>query len=391
MMLYFVWWISQALYIFSVAEFEKTDYPTGFLAEASAKLTVFNTANGKDFWNNAVEFTGPSFQNFAFKAQGNFQYMFVFHLFALLWNMTFLIYLTYTVTAGAIANWYFTRRDDKGNKKRGEGRDELSTSPVWAAIKRTFFWHTGTIAFASAIVGMCELIRTTVVYLADKAKGENPGCCRKCILGPITCCMHCVTCCLEKVSKQAIVWTAIWGDSFIVSCCSSFKLIWDNLDRVAAITVVSGFLMLLGKALVSLLVAGIGGLVIQGIYGEEVSSIIMPCVIIFVLSFVVATLFMSIFEVTLDCIFICFLVDEYNYGGTDEMYASKSLADVIKNFQSHSEKRAMKIRNAAALRAGGTGAAAATGTAAATTTTAGTEAKAADTTTPAAEPAKAAV
>jgi hypothetical protein len=273
-------------------------------------------------------------------------------MFALIWNMEFLIYFTYTVTAGAIANWYFSRREkDSEKKRRGDGKDELPNSPVLAALKRTLFWHTGTVAFASAIVGICETLRLTIVYLADKAKGDNPGCCRKCLLAPITCCMACVTCCLEKVSKQAIVWTAIWGDSFIVSCCSSFKLIWDNLDRVAAITIVSGFLMLLGKAFVSLLVAGIGGLVIQGIYGEEVSSIIMPCLVIFVLSFVVATLFMSIFEVTLDCIFICFLVDEWNYGGTEEMYASKSLAEVIKNFQTHSEKRAQKIRNAAAVRA----------------------------------------
>jgi hypothetical protein len=305
--------------------------------------------------------------------------MFVFHLFALLWNMEFLIYFTYLVTAGAIANWYFTPRDKDGNKKRGTAREELSNRPVIASIKRTAFWHTGTVAFASAVVGTCELLRITVVYMADKAKGENPGCCRKCILAPITCCMNCVTCCLEKVSKHAIVWTAIWGDSFIVACCSSFKMIWDNLDRVAAITVVSGFLMLLGKALVSLLTAGLAGLVIQAIYGEEVSSIIMPCTVIFVLSFVVATLFMSIFEVTLDCIFLCFLVDEYNFGGTDQMYASKGLEEVIKKYQTVSQKRAERIRNAASLRNAGSNAATTTSTAPASTDGAATSTTSAST------------
>jgi choline transporter-like protein 2/4/5 len=301
----------------------------------------------------------------------------------MLWNMQFLIFFTYIVTAGAIANWYFTKRDSNGNKIRGTDVDQLPHSPVWASIKRTLFWHTGTVAFAAAVVATCETLRVTIIYLADKAKGENPGCLRKCILAPITCCMACVTCCLEKVSKQAIVWTAIWGDSFIVACCSSFKIIWDNLDRVAAITVVSGFLMLLGKAFVSLLVAGIGGLVVEGVYGEEVSSIIMPCFVIFVLSFVVATLFMSVFEVTLDCIFLCFLVDEWNFGDhPEQMYSSKGLADVITHCKTASEKRAQRIRNAADLRSGksqgGTGAASSTAAASSTTSSSTQDAKAAE-------------
>jgi len=342
MLAYAVFWIAQALYMFSVSDFKDNAYPTDFLNDASARLGPSNV------WAQRSTDNAGNFKNFEFQF-GGFKYLFIFHFFALLWNMEFLIYFTYLVTAGAIANWYFTPRagGDRSTapKKRGEGREELSLSPVWASVKRTLFWHTGTVAFASLVVGLCELIRATVLWIAEKAKGDKPNACQRCILGSLTCCLKCVTCCLEKISKHAIVWTAIWGDSFIVACCSSFKLIWDNLDRVAAITIVSGFLMLLGKALVALLVTGISGLIMQGIYGDELSSIIMPCVVIFILSFVVASMFMSIFEITLDCIFICFLVDEYNFGGTDQMYAHPDLEKVINKYQTASQKRANAIRN----------------------------------------------
>jgi len=305
------------------------------------------------------------------------------HFLALIWNVNFVLYFTYLMTAGVIANWYFTPRTGaRGSpKKRGEGKDELSNYPVWSSVKRTFWCHLGTVAFASLIVGICEFLRDSILWLANKLKGEHPGRCRRCLIACVACPLNCVTCCLEKVSKHAIVWTAIWGDGFIVSCCSSFKLIWDNLDRVAAITIVSGFIMLLGKVLVALLVTGVAGLIMQAVYGTEITSIIMPCVVTFILCFAVATLFMGMFEVTLDCLFLCFLVDEYNFGGTDQMYADPGLESVVNRFQDKSQIRARELRahgnvhkggvveskdGATGTAAAGTAAAGASGTAAAT-------------------------
>jgi len=149
---------------------------------------------------------------------------------------------------------------------------------------------------------------------------------------------------LDKISKNALVWTAIWGDSFLVAACSSFKLIWDNLSRVAAINLVSGFMMLLGKVLVSFATTGIAGFIMQGVYGEELNSVVMPSVVVFILAFLVASLFMVVFEVTIDCTFFCFLVDEKTYGGTNGMYASEELEGLVNKYKSHSEKHADMLR-----------------------------------------------
>merc|ERR1719330_1906591 len=76
---------------------------------------------------------------------------FWFHIFVCLWVLQYIAYYLYTVVAGAFADWYFSRKDEKGNRKRGNGPDELSNTPVLSAFQRTF-WHVGSIAFASLII-----------------------------------------------------------------------------------------------------------------------------------------------------------------------------------------------------------------------------------------------
>jgi len=241
-------------------------------------------------------------------------------------------------------------------------------------------------------MGICEVLRDTILWIADKVKSEeSPGRCRRCLQTCVTCPLACVTCCLEKVSREAIIWTAIWGDSFITSCCSSWKLVWENLDEVAAITVVSDFLMMLGKAFVCLLTTGGAGFLINYIYGNDVSSLVMPCTVIFIFTYVVSGLFMNMFTTTLNCIFFCFLVDE-TVNDPDQMYADPGLEQVVKKFEDSSKQRAEQMRKArvppgsrqggaaadgtpaggdqkAPAAAAGTAAAASAGTAAATSST----------------------
>jgi hypothetical protein len=45
------------------------------------------------------------------------------------------------------------------------------------------------------------------------------------------------------------VWTAVWGDSFGTAACSSFKLLWGNLGRTGAFSVVAMFLLFVGKVI----------------------------------------------------------------------------------------------------------------------------------------------
>merc|ERR1712194_772629 len=122
------------------------------------------------------------------------------------------------------------------------------------------------------------------------------------------CCLKCAECCLDKLSKNAFIWTAIYGDCFLSAGFHSFKLLWRNLARVATINLVGDFLMFLGKIFVALITMAIAALMMQR--DEDISSPVIPAIICFLLAYMVGSLFMVLYETAMDTIFLCFLIDE---------------------------------------------------------------------------------
>lgn len=87
--------------------------------------------------------------------------------------------------------------------------------------------------------------------------------------------------------------------------------------------------MFIGKLFVAFLTTGIAAIAIYKHYDADLNSLVMPVVVIFLLSYLVAALFMALLETTSSTVFLCFLVDEkYNkHSGT--MLASAGLQQVI--------------------------------------------------------------
>jgi hypothetical protein len=115
----------------------------------------------------------------SFDWDDSFQGAFAAHLFHLFWNINFVIYFCYITTAGAVANWYFSRPADPNDvnhdhgKKRGDGPDELPTFAVQAAAKRSLRYHLGTIALGAMIIAIIQFIRAVVAYLEKQSKGQK--------------------------------------------------------------------------------------------------------------------------------------------------------------------------------------------------------------------------
>jgi len=137
---------------------------------------------------------------------------------------------------------------------------------------------------------------------------------------------------------------AIYGDSFVPSACSSFNLIWCNLARVAAIHLVSGTLLTIGKVLVALLSAGSMSFIIMSLYENDISSIAVPTFLAFIIAFLVASLFMVTYDTVIDTMFLCFLVDEKFNQGTGQMYASPSLIALVDGHAKLSKEHAEKLK-----------------------------------------------
>eukprot|EP00456_Euglypha_rotunda_P045897 TRINITY_DN36415_c0_g1_i13.p1 TRINITY_DN36415_c0_g1~~TRINITY_DN36415_c0_g1_i13.p1 ORF type:complete len:436 (-),score=42.61 TRINITY_DN36415_c0_g1_i13:154-1461(-) len=331
---YFTFWIICALYIFSVSSLEPENTPADVLVygagfpPSQVGLRNDNPDVMQRFHTN---------QDFRVTAA-----LLVFHL---LWNVQFQFYFGFTVLAGAVANWYFSIRDHKGNKVHGDPEhNELPWDPVWRSCKRTLRYHIGTIALASFIIATIELARLVIKYLERKMNGS--GTIARCMLKFLSCCLACAECCLDKVSKNALIWTAVWGDNFFTSACSSFVLLWRNLAKVAALNAVSGILMFIGKLTVAVATMAMCGLILTNVspWSEEIYSPIVPAIVVFMLSYVISSMFFLIFEVAIDTTLLCFLVDsEKNKKTPNEMFASEALKHIVNKHAKESELMASEM------------------------------------------------
>ena len=334
---YFVLFIATTLYIASVWTSTTTPLPPYILAHNPLPSSTYQA----HAWDQSLK--------------NAFAYVFL-HL---LWTIQFLIYTTFMVIAGAVAHWYFTPRDARHEKVRGGGEGQLSHFPVLCSLYRTLRFHLGTVALAALIIAVIQFIRAVLTYIEEQTTPKHgpPNQLQRAVFCLIQCCLRCVQCCMDKVNKNALVWCAIYGDSFGESACSSFALVWANLARVAALSVVSAFLMLMGKLLVAFITTGIAAIAMYKVYDTQLNSLVVPVVVIFLLSYLTAALFMSLLETTASTVFLCFLVDEKYNKASGQMLASEGLQSVINAHREEGSKWAEREQQKAAVRVAGLGAA----------------------------------
>ena len=142
---------------------------------------------------------------------------------------------------------------------------------------------------------------------------------RKALLCIARCYLRCLEGCLNRISKSALIWCAIYGTNFTTSTCRSFQLIWANMGRLGAVNTVSSFLLFISKCVCALMTAAGVYYYLHRAYVPLglISSPVIPSICVLVLAYVVASVFMMVMDVAVDTIFLCFLVDcDQNDAGT---------------------------------------------------------------------------
>lgn len=288
---YLAYWIATMVVMFSVKDEYTLPLPDVYSDIQAFAANSFTTYQGYA-WND------------------KFQYLAIYQFFHLLWTYQFIIYATFMTFAGAIAEWYFSFPDPNNPDERivGVAENHLSSTPVFNSMIRVIRYHLGTVAFGALIIAIIEMIRAVVTYIQRKTRNSESRAV-KCLLCCVQCCLACVQKCVDYVSRNALIWCAIKGDDFCTSACGAFGLILSNLGRAAALQVVSTFVIFFGKICVALLCTGGAGVAIYYIYDDDVFSTVVPMVVIFIVTFVIATLFMDVFSVAMDTMFVCYLAD----------------------------------------------------------------------------------
>ncbi|XP_067057187.1 choline transporter-like protein 4 isoform X1 [Acropora muricata] len=320
----FAWFLAVAVYLV-------TNGTPVFKVIDALKVDPYNLTNGTDCnpktFENQFPNTSASCVMAGLEENVHLLRMQIFHLFGWFWIMNFIIALGQCVLAGAFASWYFTYQKP----------DDIPALPIISSFWRTLRYHTGSLAFGAAIIAIVQLIRAILEYIDAKLKeyGQDNK-----VIKFILCCCKCCFWCLEKIlkflNKNAYIVIAIHGKNFCSSAREAFKLLLENVLRVAAINSVTTFLLFMGK----LVVVGIVGVASFFWFGQlnkddptTLQFSVVPTILMVIFAYAVSVLFFDVYDMAIDTVFLCVMIDlDMNDGSAEKPYfmsdSLKKLLDV---------------------------------------------------------------
>ncbi|XP_041942283.1 choline transporter-like protein 1 [Alosa sapidissima] len=267
-------------------------------------------------------------QTVEFKLAEPLQYMVWYHAVGLIWVSEFILACQQMTVAGAVVTYYFTRN-----------KSQLPVMPILTSVLRLARYHLGTVAKGAFIITLVEIPRLILTYIHTQLKGKENACAR-CMLKACICCLWCLKKCLQYLNQNAYTATAINSTSFCTSAQDAFIIMVENVVRVAVINTVGTFILFLGKVLVVSCTAFVGVLTLR--YQQEYTVWVVPVIIACLFAYLVAHCFLSVYDMVVDVLFLCFAIDsKYNDGSRGkEYYMEKALMEFVENSRKAMERDA---------------------------------------------------
>jgi len=267
----------------------------------------------------------------SFKPNNVLNFLQIYYVLGLFWSWWFLLGILQATIAGAIGAWYWSL--DKSSKG-------LPSLPVLRSLGRILRYNLGSLAFGSLILALLSTARVILAYISHQAtKASNNR-----ILKAVLACVQCLLACFEKFIKflntNAYIEVAVYGTAFLPSARKAFDLLWKNAFRVAVITQISSLILFLGKIMIVILttLSALGmaqSTTFLTISGEDITGRYwsLSIILIIILSWMIASSFTAVLQMTIDTIFLCFCEDSEKNDGSAEkpFYMPVTLRDLVNN------------------------------------------------------------
>ncbi|KAF2885569.1 hypothetical protein ILUMI_20637 [Ignelater luminosus] len=244
-----------------------------------------------------------------------------YNIFIMLWMVQFVYGCQNMFIAGAVSVWYFTR--DKSNLAR----------PVFKNVKNVMKYHLGTISLGSFIIALIQIIR--ILFRSFRRYFRLLGCCFSicCVHNYIQSGLSYFETWMKYFTRNAYIITSIHGYSFCEAGSRAFKLLVENALRVIAINSVGDFVLVLAKLLVVTCTVLIATAMLQD--KEHVQNAWAPILLVGIMAYLIAHCFLTVYEMAIDTIFICFCEDcEINDGMARPYFMSQGLMLFVENSKS---------------------------------------------------------
>jgi len=334
---YFAFWFIICIYIASVEIEKEYELSDSYGCGGTIPGTGYTLGQRlRKYTDNTYDNPYTTYKYYEFDEE--FMNYMWFHIFCGFWTVQFIIYWSYAVTAGVFAEWYFSPWKSENVKEMGSG------SPIGRSMWRITRYHTGTIAFGSLIIAVIRFIRAVFLYIQAKMMDkENPV--AKCCVCCINCFLSCVDCCIDKLTKDGFVFTSIYGTPFCSSAIMAFNMIMKNLVNVAALALVSDYVEIIGKLAISIFTTGLMLFILDNVYEDnEISSYMVIALALMSIAYLVAIVFMHLFDVAIETLFLCYVIDLEATNGNPK-YASASFQKMVDKHKDANEEAAAGIKS----------------------------------------------
>ncbi|GCC30982.1 hypothetical protein chiPu_0009436 [Chiloscyllium punctatum] len=199
--------------------------------------------------------------------------------------------------------------------------DNLVEYRPLSGIRYMWWYHVIGLIWTSEFLVACQQITIAGAVV----------CCyfNRCLVKCCACCLCCLEKWLQLLNQNAYIATAINGTNFCTSAKEAFFLIVNNALNVAAINCFGDFLLFLGKVFVVCFTV-FGGLMAFN-YNRDLNVWVVPLIMVSFFAYLMAHCFLSVFEMVVDVLFMCYAVDlATNDGSTEKPYfMDKELMEFI--------------------------------------------------------------
>lgn len=133
-----------------------------------------------------------------------------------------------------------------------------------------------------------------------------------CLIDYLRCIMACFERFIRFLTRTTYIQIAITGKSFCISAKEAFETVWANSMRFALVGGIGSIFSLIGRCLITIITVYISYMILtsDSAFTNSLYSPILPCVVIFIIAYTVAMLFMSIYAMACDTVLMCFTYDE---------------------------------------------------------------------------------
>lgn len=262
-------------------------------------LVVFKPDVADQYAIESVKHDAPTFV----------KYLWWFLILMLFWTSEFILGCQQMTVASSVASWYFTRPDKKA---------ELQ-SPIFNAIKTISRFHLGSIAVGSFLIVLFKIPRLILTYLEFVLKKYKES--NRCVDCTLKCC-HFTWYCLENfiryVNHNAYTIIAIEGTNYCFSAKVAFQTLTSNTLRIVTINTMGDFIIFLGKTIVTGCAALFGVYIMR--HDTHIHYLAVPVLFATVLTYLIAHAMLSVYEMVIDTMFLCFVEDVNKNANSQEGY-----------------------------------------------------------------------